>query len=156
MVSRRTFCAAVVLTHSGCFGTEPVSDWEPPVETEYLPDRNAVRVRHTGRDPWSDVNGHDIEIIKILVTPDDSTSSASGGRFNAILEKGDHTVDSGVWTEKEDNDGISAYPLPPDDEVFVPSYAEAYDTNEIGSGDRLELRADFQGLDRYYPIEEVP
>lgn len=157
MVSRRTFCAAVLLTHSGCFGKRPVSDWEPPVETEYLHDRNAVSVRHTGDDPLSAVKGHDITIIKILVTPADSGSSASGGRNNAILEKGENTVGDGVWTEKEGDDGISPYPLSPGEEVFVSAYDDGDDiTSDLAAGDGIVLRADYQGLDRYYPIGEIP
>lgn len=157
MVSRRTFCATVLLTHSGCFGKSPVSDWEPSVETEYLQDRNSVRVWHTGDDPLSGVKGHDITIIRILVTPADSEANASGGRNNAILEKGENTVDDGVWTDKEGNNGISPYPLPPDDEVFVTAYDDGYDiTSDLATGDKIVLRADYQGLDRYYPIGEIP
>lgn len=158
MRTRRTLCTGVILALAGCSGSDsPYPKGKPPVEIEYLSHRNATRVWYTGNDSWTDIEGHGFEKIYIWVWPEESSSSGSGG-LATILEKDDRTVDSGLWASKENQAaGISRYPVPANDEVFVTAYSGRNGMMELESGDKVGLGIIYEESSlQNYPLIEVP
>jgi hypothetical protein len=134
MPSRRQVCSALLLGLAGCTGADgrptdepedrtPVveTDDEPSVESEYLPDRNEVRVRYTADEPLTHLDEYEVETVQLRILSE--SFFANGHGTPAIIEAGDDRNDSGVWSSHEGG-GIAGRAVEPGDSVLVTSYSD--------------------------------
>lgn len=140
MPSRRWFCLGVVFTLGGCFEqSQPLPDNPPPIETEYLPEQNVVRLWHVGSDASTE-----IEELLLRVQPrSGDTGGGDPASYGALLERPDGTAHQGVWVSTEAH-SIAEYPLEPGAEIYVTGYETSGQELELESGDEITLIA-------YYP-----
>jgi hypothetical protein len=129
----------MTLALGGCFeGDQPFPDEPPPIETEYLPDRNAIRLWHAGDDPLTE-----IDEINLRIHPHDTQTQAaltlSKVEYEATLELPDGTTHRGMWLSTEESSATD-YPLQPDEEIFVTGYEKSLVEAELETGDELNLR----------------
>lgn len=158
MYTRRRFALASVLGVAGCSQKElPLHEVEeePPIESTYLFEQNALRVRHAGDEPLTHLGGHEIELVEIIAFPEEDNPYHGHG-VPTVIEHGEESA-KGAWVDhREHETGLVDPPLEPGDDVLVTWYAVGGTLEELHSGDRFEVVVRIDGERFGYSLQEIP